>query len=259
MSNDRPRLRQVGGGRGARDRGAHAVLVVLDDVDHRQLPELRHVEALVDLALVGGAVAEIGQRDVVVAAISVGEGKPGAERDLGADDAVAAEEALLHREHVHRAALALGIAAAAAGQLRHDALGVHAAGQHVAVIAIAGDDLVARLDRHLHADHHRLLADIEVAEAADQPHAVQLAGLLLEAADQQHVAVGRKLLVLVEFRHRSGSVRRLARGCAAGRLGRLFVAGDGHFSPRMLLPEHDLFRKPVPTFRDHASSSAGTR
>jgi hypothetical protein len=39
----------------------------------------------------------------------------------------------------------------------------------VAVVAIAGDDLVALLDRHLHADDDRLLADVEVAEAADQP------------------------------------------------------------------------------------------
>ena len=54
-----------------------------------------HVEALVDLALIGRAVAEIGQADAVVAAIFVGEGKPGAERHLGADDAVAAVEILL--------------------------------------------------------------------------------------------------------------------------------------------------------------------
>ena len=53
----------------------------------------------------------------------------------------------------------------------------------MAVVAIAGDDLVAVLQRHLHADDHRLLADIEVAEAADQAHAVELARLLLEAAD----------------------------------------------------------------------------
>ena len=53
--------------------------------------------------------------------------------------------------------------------------------------------------RHLHADDDGFLADIEVAEAADQAHAVELPGLLLEAADQQHVAVGGKLLLLVEF------------------------------------------------------------
>ena len=100
-------LRQVGRRRRARDRRSHRVAIVLDNVDHRQLPQLRHVEAFVDLPLVGGAVAEIGQRHVVVAAVAVGEGEAGAERHLGADDAVTAEEALLDREHVHRAALAL--------------------------------------------------------------------------------------------------------------------------------------------------------
>src|SRR6185295_17471545 len=142
-----------------------------------------HVEALVDLALVGGAVAEIGQRHVIVAAILGGEGQAGPQRHLRANDAMAAEEALLPREHVHRAALAFGIAAAPAGEFRHHALGVHAAGQHVAVVAVAGDDRIAVLDRHLHADHDRFLADIEVAETADQPHAVHLPRLLLEAAD----------------------------------------------------------------------------
>src|SRR5690606_3095061 len=110
-------------------------------------------------------------------------------RYLGADDAMAAEEILLAAEHVHRAALALGIAAAPPCQLGHHPLGVHAAGQHVTVVAIAGDDGVVVSDRRLHPDHHGFLADIEMAEPADQPHAVELARLLLEAADEQHVAV----------------------------------------------------------------------
>ncbi len=91
---------------------------------------------------------------------------------------------------------------AAAGQLGHDALGVHAAGQHVAVVAIAGDDGVALFERHLHADHHGLLADVEVAEAADQAHAVHLAGLLLEAPDQQHVAIGLEFRFLAKVGNR---------------------------------------------------------
>ena len=198
MSKDSAALAEIGRGRGALDARAHRVLVVLDDVDDRQLPELRHVEALVDLALVGRAVAEIGERDVAVLAILVGEGEPGAERHLRADDAVAAVELLLLGEHVHGAALAARIAAAAAGQLRHDALRVHAGRQHVAVVAIAGDDLVAVLHRHLQADDDRFLADIEMAEAADQAHAVELPGLLLEAADQQHLAIGAELLLLGE-------------------------------------------------------------
>ena len=67
------------------------------------------------------------------------------------------------------------------------------------MVAIGGDDLVALLQRHLHADDHRFLADIKVAEAADEAHAVELAGLLLEAADQQHAAIGGEFLILGEF------------------------------------------------------------
>jgi hypothetical protein len=182
-------LKQVGRRRGAFDRRAHGVFVVLDDVDDRQLPQGGHVEALVDLALVDGTVAEIGQADVLGAAVLMGEGDAGAERHLGADDAVAAVEILLLAEHVHGAALALGIAAAASGEFSHHALGIHPAGEHVAVVAIAGDNGILAGDRRLHADDDRLLADIEMAEAADQAHAVHLARLLLEAADQQHVAI----------------------------------------------------------------------
>src|SRR3546814_20961466 len=67
--------------------------------------------------------------------------------------------------------------------------GVQAAGQHMGVVAVGGEHSILGTHGGLHADHHGLLADVEVAEAADQAHAVHLAGLLLEAADQQHVAV----------------------------------------------------------------------
>jgi hypothetical protein len=64
----------------------------------------------------------------------------------------------------------------------------------VTVVAIGGDDLVAVLLGHLHADDDRFLADVEVAEAADEAHAVELARLFLEAADQQHLAIGVEFL-----------------------------------------------------------------
>ena len=57
-----------------------------------------------------------------------------------------------------------------------------------------------RRERELHADHDGFLADIEMAEAADQAHAVHLAGLLLEAADQQHVPIGLEFDVLARDR-----------------------------------------------------------
>ena len=181
--------KELGLRRGPLDRGAHGVLVVFDDVDHRQLPQRGHVEGLVDLALVGGAVAEIGQRDVAALAVFEREADAGAERNLGGDDAVAAVEVPLRREHVHRAALAPRVAPRAPGELGHDAARVHAADQHVGVIAVAGDDRVVRRDGRLHAPHHRLLTDVEMAEAAEKTHAVELPHLLLEAPQQQHLAV----------------------------------------------------------------------
>ena len=77
----------------------------------------------------------------------------------------------------------------AARQLGHDALGVHAAGQHMAVVAIGRDALVALFGGSLQPDNDRLLPDIKMAEAADQPHAVKLARLFLESADEQHITV----------------------------------------------------------------------
>jgi hypothetical protein len=68
----------------------------------------------------------------------------------------------------------------------------------------------------LHAHHHGLLADVEVAEAADQAHAVELARFLFEAADQQHVAV-----VFEDI---------LGRGFAAG-LGSAALRGFRHGGP----------------------------
>ena len=198
-------LMELGHRRRALHRRAHGVLVVLDHEEHRKLPERRHVEGLEDLALVGRAVAEIGDGNPVGGPVLVGEAEADAERHLGADDAVAAVEAALRREQVHRAALALGCAGRAPGELGHDVAGGHTRDQHVGVAAIAGDDRIARPERVLHAGDHRLLPDVEVAEAADHPHAVELAGLLLEAAEQQHVA------------ERALQRLRLHRGCLRGR------------------------------------------
>ena len=65
----------------------------------------------------------------------------------------------------------------------------------------------------LQADGDGLLPDIKMAEAADHAEAVKLAGLFLETADQQHLAV--------EFQH-----LRIGRLIADG-LGRTFAIGGG--------------------------------
>ena len=98
------------------------------------------------------------------------------------------------------------------GQFRHDALGVEIHGQHVAVIAVTGDHLIPVLLGHLHADNHGFLTNVQVAEAPYQTHAVELAGLFLKPADEQHLAVGVELLILVEL----GDHRSRFFGCSTG-------------------------------------------
>ncbi len=70
-----------------------------------------------------------------------------------------------------------------------------------------------------------LLADIEVAEAADQPHAIELAGLFLEAADEKHLAIGDQVF----FTGEGLGAGRLCRaiGCLVG--GNFAGRGFGRF------------------------------
>jgi TPP-dependent pyruvate/acetoin dehydrogenase alpha subunit len=67
----------------------------------------------------------------------------------------------------------------------------------MAVIAIAGDHAVlADGHRRLKPDGDRFLADVEVAEAADQPQPVELPSPFLEAPDQKHLAIELQEIVL---------------------------------------------------------------
>ncbi len=195
MLNETPRLEKSCLRRRTRDRRSHGVTVVLDHVDDRKLPQLGHIEAFVDLALVGRAVAEIGDADAVIAPVAVRKGKTRSERNLRPHNAVSTVEMLLLAEHVHGAALALGISAAAPGQLGHHTSGVHAACEHVAMIAIPCNDLIALFQGHLHADDDSFLPDVKMAEPADRTHAVKLPGLFLETPDQQHVAQRAEFLI----------------------------------------------------------------
>src|SRR5206468_906316 len=83
---------RAGGDGGARRRPRarrrERVLVVLAEVDDRQLPDGGQIQRLVDHTLIGAAVAEERDDDAVGAADATGEGGPGADRQAGGDDAV---------------------------------------------------------------------------------------------------------------------------------------------------------------------------
>ena len=137
---------------------------------------------------VGRALAELHEHRVVLALVVERERDADGDRQLPADDAPAAEEVALDVEQVHRAAVAAGDARRLAEELGHDAVRLGADGQRRAVVAIAREHVVAGLERLDRADVGRLLADREMAVAADARAGVLLLRALLEAADQQHLA-----------------------------------------------------------------------
>ena len=92
---------------------------LFSQMETRQLPDLGQVEALVEGALVDGAVAEVAQHHPAVSRYLIFEGHAGGHGDLGAHDAVAAEQVAPGVEEVHRAALAPGAARGLAEQLGH--------------------------------------------------------------------------------------------------------------------------------------------
>ena len=92
--------------RGAIKARAHRIFVVLDDVNHRQIEQRRHIETFVKAALIDGAVTEEAQGRARQPFILYAVSESQTQRRLTSDDAVSAPEILVRREKVHRAALA---------------------------------------------------------------------------------------------------------------------------------------------------------
>ena len=111
-------------------------------------------------------------------------------------DGVRAEVAALDVVEVHRAAVSVRAALLLAVQLGHQLVRVRALRERVPVRAVGRRDHVAVLERAAHADGARLLADRDVEEAGQLARAEALLHLLLEAADEQHLAQDVGQLVL---------------------------------------------------------------
>ena len=133
-------------------------------------------------------VAEEGDRDARLAAELEGERGADRRRQAAADDGVGAEVAALDVVEVHRAAVARADALDLAVELRHQRVRMRAARERVPVGAVGRGEDVAVLHRLADADRDRLLADRDVQEAGQLAGAEALLDLLLEAADQQHLA-----------------------------------------------------------------------
>src|SRR5262249_56095657 len=126
----------------------------------------RRVEGVAEVEGGGGGGGERGEGGRGSALVRGGEGEPGGDRQVAADDPVAAHEAPLGVEDVHRAAAPAAGAVDAAEELGHHPLGVGAAGDRVPVRAVGADQVVLLAHHRGGADDRRLLADRQVHEAA---------------------------------------------------------------------------------------------
>ena len=175
-----------------RDRRRLRVVVVLDDEEHRQLPERGDVERLVRDALAQRAVPEEDGRHRARPLALLGEGDTGRDRDDAPEHAVRVEVALAQ-------VLAAALAAADARRLPHhlaqEPERVVREREVVPVAAVVGED---RVDLGIEvvdqADGVRLLADVRVRRPDELSEREEVEERLLEAADEEHPLVeGREL------------------------------------------------------------------
>src|SRR3954470_3200066 len=130
--------------------GELAVAVVLAHEHDRQVEDLREVQALVEVAVVGGAVAEERDRDGALAGPLERESDAGGGGDAPADDPEAADQAVLERDDVHRAGAPAVDAGRPAEQLVHQRLGVDAERERVAVAAVRARHAIGLRERPGH-------------------------------------------------------------------------------------------------------------
>src|SRR5215831_1978991 len=176
-------------------RGLRLVHIVLADIDHRQIPGRRDVEALVERPGIRSAVAEKRYRDAALSLHLRRKSGAGDNRYSARDNAVGAEHADVEIGDMHRATLAFAVAGLPAVQLRHHAVEIGTLGDAMAMASMRRDDPVVALKGAANADRDRLLADIAMHDAVDLPGEVVRRGALLKAPDHQHLAQHLALLV----------------------------------------------------------------
>ena len=140
-------------------------------------------------ALVGGAVAEEADADLIGPSELYRQARTAGDALSSSDDAVGAEDALVPVGDVHRAALALAVAGVSAEELRHHEVEVAALGDDVAVAAVGAGDVVIIPQALAHRRGDRLLAQIQMGEAVDLALCEQPRGCRLESADAAHTEI----------------------------------------------------------------------
>ena len=192
---------------------ADGPLVVLHHKQDGQLPQLRHVQAFVELADVAGAIAKEGGGHRIagaiaegIALVAAGEGRPQSHGNALADEGVTAEQVVLFGEQVHRATAALGATGLLTEQLTHHLAGGHASAEGMHVVAVgAAEPVVLGLHGLDHATGDRFLPVVEVHEAKHLAAVVHLRAFVLKPSAQNHVPVDGEGFLTGQIGARLGS------------------------------------------------------
>ena len=158
--------------RGTLYRGTHGIEVVLTHKYHRQLPQHRHIESLVQYALPCSPIAKHTDGGPVGTLVLLGKSYAGAQAYLPAHNAMAAKKPFLLREKVHTAALSLGAAGGFTIKFGHALLCGYALGNGQAMIAVSGNEVIIIAQRGHHSCSNRFLPYIQMAKPADLLHTI---------------------------------------------------------------------------------------
>ena len=176
---------------------ADGPLVVFNDENDRQLPELRHVHAFEKLTVVAGSIAEErGSHGIArgitqgIALVAAGEGRSQGHGDAFGNEGEATKEVVLFGEEVHRATASLAAAGGFSEQLTHDFAGGNAGAQCMDMVSVGtAEPVVLTLHRADHAGTDGFLTVVEVDKAKHLAAVVHLRALVLKATTEGHVAV----------------------------------------------------------------------
>src|SRR6266571_2503310 len=125
-------------------------------------------------ALINSSFTEEAESYLICLSVLAGESHAGRQRNLPANDCMAAEKIQLVAEQVHRTPFASRTAARLTIEFGHNRVRRYAFGNRLAVLAITCQDVIVGTDGRNRTDADRLLANIQVTETANLSQRVRL-------------------------------------------------------------------------------------
>ena len=152
-------------------------------------------------ALIDCAVSEKTKRQAVFVSVLAGEGQPAGERDVGADNRMAAVHVMSLIEKMHRSAQTARATSFLTKKLSHTSIGRRPASESMGMVAICRNEVIIVADRCNRARDDGLLSYIEMTEAPDLLRLILLTRAFLKTPNKQHQPEHLDFVALLRRRH----------------------------------------------------------